>query len=216
LGFVSVADVPLTKSVDLTSTKVGWWYGMRSIVTPSTTIYLPQDNHIQWPTKNLNGTFVMQSTVTVTLPVQESTEVGRWYGIKSTVTPSTTIHLSQDYHIQWPTKNLNGTFGMQSAVTVTLHVQDSTEVGRRYGIKSTVTPSTAIYLSQNYHIQWPMKNLNGTFGMQSAVTVTLPVQELVIVGGKGSFYLMLDYSLANIHEWELHNRQPYAPHQGPL
>jgi hypothetical protein len=122
LGFVSVAYVPLTKSIDLTSTNVGRWYRIRSIMTPSTTIYLSQDYHIQWPTKNLNWTFVMQSAVTVTLHVQDSTEVGRWYGIMSIVTPSTTIYLSQDYHIQWPARNLNGAFVMQSKVTVTLLV----------------------------------------------------------------------------------------------
>ena len=148
---------------------------MRSTVTPSTTIYLSQDYHIQWPAKNLNMTFVMQSAVARTLPVQESTEVGRWYGIKSIVTPSTTIYLSQDYHIQWPAKNLNGTFVMQSAVTVTFPMQESMEVGRWYGIRRTMTPSTTIYLSQDYHIQWPAKNLNETFVMQNAVTVTLPV-----------------------------------------
>lgn len=71
----------------------------------------------------------------------------------------------------------------------------STEVGKWYGIGSAVTPSTTIYLSHDYHIQWPAKNLNGTFVMQSAVTVTLPVQEVVIVGGMGSFYVAHGYSL---------------------
>lgn len=133
-------------------------------------------------------------TVLVVILEQDRTTV------EANSTPPTTLVFYQHEEVGINIVTItNSSLGFLSVADVPLtETADpaSTEVGRWYGIGSTVTPSTTIYVSQDYHIQWSAKNLSGTFVIQSAVTVTLPVRELVIVGGTGSFYLARGYSLA--------------------
>ena len=73
----------------------------------------------------------------------------------------------------------------------------SKPVGSWYGTGSSTTPSTMIFVLQDYHVQWPERNLNGTFLVQSAVNRLDPVRKLVIVGGTGSFDLARGYTLTS-------------------
>lgn len=77
----------------------------------------------------------------------------------------------------------------------------STNIGRRYGATTATTyaqlTSTAFtFQLSDYHIQWPAKNLNGTFLLEGAIDSLQTVRELKITGGTGSFYLARGHAYA--------------------
>lgn len=72
----------------------------------------------------------------------------------------------------------------------------STNVGRRYGATSATSGTAFTFQLSDYHIEWPAKNLNGTFLLEGAIDSMQTVRELKITGGTGSFYLARGHAYA--------------------
>jgi hypothetical protein len=72
----------------------------------------------------------------------------------------------------------------------------STSVGRRYGATTATSGTAFTFQLSDYHIEWPAKNLNGTFLLEGAIDSMQTVRELKITGGTGSFYLARGHAYA--------------------
>lgn len=72
----------------------------------------------------------------------------------------------------------------------------STNVGRRYGATTATSGTAFTFQLSDYHIEWPAKNLNGTFLLEGAIDSMQTVRELKITGGTGSFYLARGHAYA--------------------